>query len=220
MRQLGHGNNKKEPVSSEIVTKIVLKYANVNSTLMDLRLASLCILGYTGFLRFDELSAIRFCDVLFAKSYIKIFLERSKTDLYRDGEWVYIAKLEGAVCPVRVLSQYLQKAGFVSYTEDFIFRGITRNKNIDQRKLKKQNKPISYSTARTLILEAFENVGEDSKCLGLHSLRSGGATAAAKSSIPDRLFKKHGRWHSDMSKDRYVKEDVKQKLIVSKNLGL
>ena len=121
---------------------------------------------------------------------------------------------------MRVLSQYLNKAGFDTYTEDFIFRGITRNKDVDKRKLKTQNKPISYSTARTLILNAFDSVGEDSKSLGLHSLRSGGATAAAKSSIPDRLFKKHGRWHSDMSKDRYVKEDVKQKLVVSKNLGL
>lgn len=42
---------------------------------------------------------------------------------------------------------------------------------------------------------------------GLHSFRSGGATAAALSGVPDRVFKKHGRWKSDMAKDRYVRED-------------
>ena len=220
LRQLGHGDNKKEPVSSQTIVNIVERYVNDQSSLMDLRVATLCILGFTGFFRFDEMSKIKFCDILFAQSYVKIFLETSKTDVYREGEWVYIARLPGSVCPVKVLAKYLHRAGFSEYSEKYIFRGVTRNKIESKRSLKKQNKPISYSTARTLVLQAFQDVGEDPKVLGLHSLRSGGATAAAKSKIPDRLFRKHGRWHSNMSKDRYVKEDVKQKLIVSKNLGL
>ena len=53
-----------------------------------------------------------------------------------------------------------------------------------------------------------------------HSLRSGGATAAANNGIPDRLFKIHGRWQSDDSKDRYVKESIHRRLKVTLNLGL
>ena len=39
---------------------------------------------------------------------------------------------------------------------------------------------------------------------GLHSLRAGGASAAANSHVSDRLFKRHSRWKSEKSKDRYI----------------
>ena len=35
-----------------------------------------------------------------------------------------------------------------------------------------------------------------------------GASAAAAVGVPDRLFKKHGRWRSDTAKDGYVKESL------------
>ncbi|XP_062583387.1 uncharacterized protein LOC134245140 [Saccostrea cucullata] len=53
-----------------------------------------------------------------------------------------------------------------------------------------------------------------------YSLRSGGATSAAAAGVSDRLFKKHGRWRSDNSKDGYVKENQNEKLSVTKNLGI
>ena len=39
----------------------------------------------------------------------------------------------------------------------------------------------------------LEEVGSDKKQFSLHSLRSGGASAAANAGIPDRCFKRHGR---------------------------
>ena len=220
VRKLGQGNNKKEPISSQTLSMIIQKYANVDSDLMELRIAAICLLSFTAFLRYDELSTIKYCDVLFGKGYMKIFLESSKTDVYRVGEWVYVSSLDSPNCPVKIVKRYLRKAGFDSYTEDFIFRGITRNKNKHKRKLKTSNKPISYSTVRSLLLEVFRSVGKDPSVLGTHSLRKGGATAAARNAVEDRLFKKHGRWRSDKSKDKYVKENLTQKLFVSKNLGL
>ena len=56
--------------------------------------------------------------------------------------------------------------------------------------------------------------------LGLHSLRSGGATAAANAGLADRLLMRHGRWCSVKSKDGYVKDDTASLLSVSKTLGL
>ena len=50
------------------------------------------------------------------------------------------------------------------------------------------------------------------------SLRAGGASLAANKGIPDRLFKRHGRWKSDRAKDGYVEDDLKMLLSVSKNL--
>ena len=169
---------------------------------------------------FDELNKIKYCDVLFGKGYAKIFLEQSKTDIYRLGEWVFISKLRSPNCPVTLLKRYLRKAGFSAYCDKYIFRGVTRNKDKSKRKLKTANKPISYTTVRSLILDVFKAVGQDVSCLGTHSLRKGGATAAARHSVEDRLFKKHGLWRSERSKDKYVQEDLSQKLFVSRNLGI
>ena len=48
----------------------------------------------------------------------------------------------------------------------------------------------------------------------------GGASATANIGVPDRLFKKHGRWRSETAKDGYVKDSMKDRLSVSLNLGL
>jgi hypothetical protein len=56
------------------------------------------------------------------------------------------------------------------------------------------------------------------KKYALHSLRSGGATTAANLGISDRLFKKHGRWRSETAKDEYIKDSLKDRLIVSENI--
>ena len=55
---------------------------------------------------------------------------------------------------------------------------------------------------------------------GLHSLRIGGATAAANNDLPDRVIKKHGRWKSENAKDIYCREDIQHQLSVTLNTGL
>jgi len=54
----------------------------------------------------------------------------------------------------------------------------------------------------------------------LHSLGSGGATAAANNIISDRLFKRRGRWISENAKDGYIKYSFNERLKVSQSLGL
>jgi hypothetical protein len=70
------------------------------------------------------------------------------------------------------------------------------------------------------VSEAFKDIVPDISAIGTHSLRSGGATAAANAGIPDRLFKRHGRWSSDSAKDGYVKDSLFSRLSVSKALGV
>jgi hypothetical protein len=43
-----------------------------------------------------------------------------------------------------------------------------------------------------------------------------GATAAYNFGVPDRLFKRHGRWRSENAKDGYVKDSFNDLLFVSK----
>ena len=47
-------------------------------------------------------------------------------------------------------------------------------------------------------------MGWTSGIYGLHSLRAGGASAAANAGVPDRMFKRHGRWRSENAKDGYI----------------
>ena len=56
---------------------------------------------------------------------------------------------------------------------------------------------------RELVLEKLTALGLDKWKFGLHSLCSGGASAAAQAGVPNRLFKRHGRWRSETAKDGY-----------------
>ena len=69
-------------------------------------------------------------------------------------------------------------------------------------------------------MDAVQNIGLAKADFGLHSSRSGGATAAANSGVPDRLFKRQGRWKSETAKDGYVEDNIEALLQVSRNLGI
>ena len=59
---------------------------------------------------------------------------------------------------------------------------------------------------RELLKKKLEQLGFPSADFSLHSLRAGGATAAAAAGVPDRVFKKHGHWKSESAKDGYVED--------------
>ena len=52
---------------------------------------TLCVLGYAGFFRFNDLVQLRRCDCQFEDSFMRSFVHRSKTDVYTDGGWVVIS---------------------------------------------------------------------------------------------------------------------------------
>ena len=70
------------------------------------------------------------------------------------------------------------------------------------------------------MLEAFKDIVPDISAIGKHTIRRGGATAAANAGIPDRLFKRHGRWASESAKDGYLQDSLSSGLSVSKALGI
>jgi hypothetical protein len=69
-------------------------------------------------------------------------------------------------------------------------------------------------------MEALKPIVGDASKYCVHSLRAGGATQAASAGVPERLFKRHGRWKSETAKDGYVKESLDNLLSVSQSLGL
>lgn len=215
---------KKSPITANMLQKLCTAYAGHNASLLDLRLCTMCLLGYAGFFRFSELVAIRRCDIEIHKSFVNIFIEKSKTDIYRQGAWVILASTGNQTCPVSMLERYLREAELVEHSssEQFIFCGMNfcKKKDAYVYMYKLKSKQLSYTRSREILKKAMVDIGEDPKEFALHSLRSGGASAAANHGVPDKLFKKHGRWSSETAKDGYIEDSVKSRMSVSLNLGL
>ena len=92
---------KKEPITVSNLRAIV---ENTNLTdLGDVRTAVLCLLSFSAFLRFDELSGLHCSDLSFSEGHLKLKIRKSKTDQYREGDKVMIAETGSLTCPVSML---------------------------------------------------------------------------------------------------------------------
>ena len=216
-KKLACATTKKEPVTPDILSTLVSRFGQQDASLADIRTLSICLLGFAGFFRFDELAKIGESDIVMYKEHMEIFIESSKTDQLRDGAWVVIARTGTPLCPVAMLERYMCMADMSGTQNRSLFRAIVNTKN--GQKLRESG-AISYTRVRELILEKLSAIGLDPKRFGLHSLRSGGASAAANAGVPDRMFKRHGRWRSENAKDGYVKDSLEERLLVSQKLGL
>ena len=218
-RMLSRPINKKEPITTDILLKLVNFYKK-SCTLPNLRTCAMCLLGFSGFLRFSELSNIRFSDLIWHDNYLEIKIRQSKTDIYRRGNSIIIGKTGNDLCPLFWLRKYISEAGFDNDPDNFVFTAVNYFKSTGSYKVTNTRKALSYTRCREVLLSALEDIGLDSSKYALHSLRSGGASAAAGNNVPDRLLKVHGRWSSDKAKDGYIKDSLQQKILVSLNLGL
>lgn len=157
---------------------------------------------------------MRFCD----GKYVELFIAKSQTDIYRNDNVVVLAKTDHITCPFSLLSSYELVANIDLSSNLKFFRTLHFLRSKGYYSLRSTG--ISYTHAQEIVLDAFSQLGFPSRLFGLHSVRSAGATAAANAGVNDKLFKCHGRWRSDKTKDCYVKDDLNILLSVSKSLEL
>ena len=215
-RELAKPIVKKEPVTVEMLEAMV-KDAESSGTLSDLRLVTACLLSFAGFLRSSELVELRPCDCSATTQMLKVNIVKSKNDQLHHGSELLIARTNSSTCPVAMLERYMARTGMRWGDDCYIFRAIQRTKNGETLR---QSGHISYSCVMDLFKKKVSKLGFEAPEFGLHSLRSGGATTTANAGVPDRLFKRHGRWRSENAKDGYIKDSVEKRLQVSKKLGL
>ena len=141
----------------------------------------------------------------------------SKTNQLRQGDEVVVVRSGSATCPVVCLEQYCKLAGIDSASTERLFRAISHTRNGEKLR---NSGSLSYSRVRELLLDKLQSLGYDRSLFGTHSFRAGGATLAANQGVPDRMFKRHGRWRSETAKDGYVKDSLDARLEVSRKLGL
>ncbi|XP_071143531.1 uncharacterized protein [Mytilus edulis] len=216
-RRLSVPIKKKEPITPDMLSQMFDRLYCENN-LYNQRTISACLLSYSGFLRVSELLNLKTCDIQFFLSHMSVFIQKSKTDIYRDGDRIIIARTGNKLCPVKNFESFLEWSNNPLDTDVFVFRNLTKTK--ENYVFRKENKPLSYTRMRELFIEAFSPIVPNIKSFGLHSLRSGGASAACNFGISDRLFKRHGRWRSETAKDGYVKDSFSDRMLVSQNLGL
>ena len=187
---------KKEPFTAEML-KAIACHAIERDSLADTRLAAACLLAFAGFLRYDEISNIQPCEIKFNADHIFIKIPRSKGDQLRQGDEVVIARTDSITCPIAMQKRYMVKAKIPVDSHLFLFRPIVAGKIPRLRDAGQ----LSRTRLSELIKEKLVELGFSAVEISPHSLRAGGATAAAEAGVPDRLFQRHGRWRSEKAKD-------------------
>ena len=217
-RQLSRPRSPMAPIPSEVLRKLCSD--NVDSSdLKVVRSVTMSVLAFAGFLRADELRQLQTQDILMHENFVTIVLRQSKTDQFRQGNHVDVAKTGNLSCPVFWLNKYFSAARIdLNIGGQFVFRQISVCKA--GKKLVSVNKPLSYTATKEAIIPLVKKyMGKGAK-VGMHSFRSGGATTAAKARVPGRLLQRHGRWKCEASKNMYIEESLEQRLEVSAALGL
>ena len=200
-RLLAHQTTKKEPFKVSQLEQLVASKAGPMASLYNIRSGVvICLLAFAAFLRFDKLAKLVRSDVKIENDMLKLFIQSSKTDQYRDGAWIVVASSRKATCSVAMMGNcYLDRAGLSC--DSPLFCQLSKTKC----GYKPRSKGLSYSRLRELVLEAFKDIVPVISAIGTHSLRSGGATAATNAGVPDRLFKRHDRWASESATEGRVR---------------
>ena len=206
----------KDPLTPEILKELITQFNS--DSLTDLRFLIICSLGFFGFLRIEELLQVQLKDIKLTTTHLEIFLKKSKNDQHRDGKTVYISRNESEFCPVKLTEKFFTTASITLSTHENVYL-VPRLVKIKKGHKIHPTSGISYTRTREIFNE-YIKINETEGNYGLHSLRSGGASAAAENMVDERLISKHGRWSSDRARNMYIKDSLKNRLSVTRNLGI
>ena len=183
-RTPGSHTVRKEPISLPLLTRLI-DLALASGSASGLRDAAFLAVGWFGLLRGSELTALTWADVRFCPEGVMLHLATSKTDQTGRGAWILLGSLPAEhlrVCPVVRLRALLDTA-----TPPGPLFAHSRT-----------GQPLATDTLRSTLKSLLRRADTPHPSLfSLHSLRRGGATAAAQGGLPVRQIQEHGRWVSD-----------------------
>lgn len=188
-RTLSKPVQKKDPITTDMLITLCTKYEDSRDILV-VRDLCMILVAFSAFLRYDELSNLRCNDIIMHDEYFSISIKKSKTDQYRHGNVVVVAKGGSLACPYALLNRYLRIIGCTVQNDTFLFKPCFRSGTKCKQIYK--DKALSYTRARETVVSRLKEVTGDLN-IGLHSLRAGGATMAANAGVNDRCWKRHGR---------------------------
>lgn len=146
------------------------------------------LLAWYGLFRGAEMVSLTWADITVRDRGLVIYVARSKTDQAGQGQYVFVSCAEDeALCPLRAIRRLAE-----FQPRDCPLQGPMFPVHQDAAA------PVSKRTMLGRLHRALAAEGLPSQLFGLHSLRSGGATAASIGGVPERLIKIQGRWVSDV----------------------
>ena len=210
LRESAGGKNRKETISGDIIGEMINSQSEPLS-LISLRNILMPALGYSLLLRHDELSHLN-CLYISERSEGFVFLiSSSKTDVYRNGKSVFLAKDEKKNSVFDLFRRYLNITGLRLGQNHFLFTPIIKDKIV--------NSKLSYSVFYNNIKTQMARLGFDPKFFGTHSVRSGAATDLA-SKVTEYELLITGRWRDPRSLNSYVKLSDERRFHISQELSL
>ena len=184
-------------------------------------------------LRYDDMSAPTFGDIIWGTDCLRIFLTETKTDSEKTGLWAFIIADENLSAAYRLYLKILNiiygswllsprgfkvkyfEECFLPYTEDFpieIIHMIAQWRYFSYTGaagtfgawLPTPVSKIPYRTLLQTLKSWAEPLGFHPADIGLHSLRRGGSSEDALLNLPDVLTLQHGRWKSKITAAGYL----------------
>lgn len=184
-------------------------------------------------LRYDDVCAPTFSDVVWGTDCLRIFLTDTKTDSKKTGLWAFIIadeKLSAAYrLYIKILniiygSWLISPRGFkekyfeecvLPYTEEFPIEIIhmsaqwryfsfTEASGTFGAWLPTPASSVPYNTLLKTLKSWAEPLGFRQDDIGIHSLRRGGSSEDALLNLPDILTLQHGRWKSKATAAGYL----------------
>ena len=125
-RHLSQEKSKKKPISGDMVKDMCIN-SNLND-LLELRNCLIVSLAYSLLLRNDEVSHITCDHIIEQEKGYKIFIPKSKTDRYRSGKHVFLAKNACEHSTANLLKNYMEMSGLNIGDNHFLFCPVKGNK--------------------------------------------------------------------------------------------
>ncbi|PNH10171.1 hypothetical protein TSOC_003112 [Tetrabaena socialis] len=172
--------------------------------------------GFFGMLRRSELHALTLADVVAVPGGgVHVRIRRSKTDQLGRGAWVILAETSGSGVPIgRIVQRHLDflgQRGFVGGSP--LFPRVTTGPAVGAVAMAKGAFTAGLRGVFARLQIEFPNLRMNLGLFSAHSLRRGGAIAAAEAGVSRELLKLHGRWRSD-AVDAYLQASLATRLSV------
>lgn len=229
-RELSNPLRQKEPLLPWMVKAIVGTYCTSTSAPWQWVIGTSTLIMFCLMARYDDLAHIRlepeFCEV--HDSHITFFIERRKTDQYGRGQYVDVSassSRDSPSCPMRIMRQFLAIFGpqghlLKPYKQGWWKEGATREVDLPLSLEKAMPYQTFLNEFRFALLLTCGLSEAQAKDFGLHSARSGGATAAFRAGISSELTMRQAGVTGHNWRIRYERPDLSSRLAVTRALGL
>ena len=214
LKNMTSNKNQKAPISKNMVSRML--ELGPNPSLLKLRDSLMAALSFSLLLRNEELRHLTCHNIKKTEQGLIFTIVSSKTDVFRKGKKLFLAKQENDLSVVSLLNLYMTKGNLKFKENKFLFGSIS---NLHHVEYIDGAKPLTYDQCRGILMGQVKEIGLESRSYGTHSFRSGGASTLAPKVTPFELMLS-GRWADARSLRNYVEVSDDRRFDISKNLFL